>query len=331
MPSHRILISTAVFAVLAFGPVAAVAEAPAPASPRQAIDDAWWTGPLLAAGASTLPKGHVLIEPYFYDFRTTGRFDQDGRRRHVPNDDSFGSQSYLLYGLTDDVTVGLIPHFGYRSLRNGTSSSGLQVGDLTLQGQYRLTKYREGSWVPTMSVVVQESLPIGKHDRLENQPNDGFGSGAYATSVGLNSQVYFWTPNGRILRTRLDLNYTRSAKAGVEGMSVYGTPTGFSGKAAPGQVFTADLAFEYSLTRRWVLALDLGYEHDAATRVAGTVGAAATPFRASYGSSEAFVLAPAVEYNFSSQLGVIMGARIVAAGRNTTSTVAPAIAINYVL
>jgi hypothetical protein len=43
---------------------ALLAAAPAAADvPRQALDDAWWTGPLLAAGANTLPKGHVLIEP----------------------------------------------------------------------------------------------------------------------------------------------------------------------------------------------------------------------------------------------------------------------------
>ena len=47
---------------------------------RQSLDEAWWTGPLLASGASTLPKGHVLIEPYLYDAKPFGRFDADGKR-----------------------------------------------------------------------------------------------------------------------------------------------------------------------------------------------------------------------------------------------------------
>lgn len=326
--------AAALAAVLLWLPPAA-GHASEPPVAHQALDDAWWTGPLLAAGANTLPKGHVLFEPYFFDVRAYGRFDRQGHRRKAANDDSFGSQSYLLYGLTDDVTVGLIPRFGYRSLRDGSSSSGVQLGDLTLQGQYRLTKWRPDHRIPTVALVVGETLPTGRFDRLEERPNDNFGSGAWATTFGVYSQTYLWTPNGRILRARLDLSYTLPGRAHPQGESVYGTPSGFSGYADPARAFTADFGFEYSLTRRWVLALDLAYEHDTAVRVAGRVtppaGGAPTGFRAGYGSSEAFMVAPAVEYNLSAQVGVIAGARIIAAGRNTTATVTPAVAVNVVL
>ena len=39
-------------------------------TPRQSLDDAWWTGPLLAAAAGSLPLGHFLFEPYFFEFRS---------------------------------------------------------------------------------------------------------------------------------------------------------------------------------------------------------------------------------------------------------------------
>jgi hypothetical protein len=194
------------------------------------MDDAWWTGPLLASGASTLPKGRALIEPYLYDAKPYGVIDDKGKRHDAPDADSFGSQTYLLYGVTDTFTAGLIPRFGYRQA-GGRSSSGVQLGDLTLQGQYRLTQYKEGGRTPTISLMLQETLPTGRHDKAGHRPNDGFGSGAYATTLGVNSQTYFWTPNGRILRTRLNLAYTVSGHADVEGKSVYGTPAGFT--AAP--------------------------------------------------------------------------------------------------
>jgi len=297
--------------------------------PRQALSEAWWTGPLLASGAATLPKGRVLIEPYLYDAKPYGVIDAKGRRRGAPGADNWGSQTYLLYGVTDSVTAGLIPRFGYRRTGAG-SSSGVQLGDLTLQGQVRLTQYREGGRMPTLSLLLQETLPVGRHDRLDSRPHDGFGSGAYATTVGLNSQTYFWTPNGRILRTRLNLAYTRSNDAKVRGASVYGTPTGFTGRARPGDSFTVDLAFEYSITRRWVAALDLAYQRDAATRVSGLDGAGQA-FTRRAPVSQALILAPAIEYNVSPVLGVIAGARIIPAGRNTTASVTPVIAINYVL
>uniref|UniRef100_B0SWY7 Transporter n=1 Tax=Caulobacter sp. (strain K31) TaxID=366602 RepID=B0SWY7_CAUSK len=306
------------------GPAAA-ADAP----PRQAMTDAWWTGPLLASGASTLPKGHALIEPYLYDAKPYGRIDDKGKRHPAPDADTFGSLTYLLYGVTDTFTACLIPRFGY-SRAGGRSSSGVQLGDLTVQGQYRLSQYKPGGRTPTLSLMLQETLPTGRHDKLDKRLNDGFGSGAYATTLGLNSQTYFWTPNGRILRTRLNVAYTRSGHADVEGMSVYGTPSGFSGQAKPGDSFNVDLAFEYSLTRQWVAALDLAYQRNASTRVSGVDGAGAAYARSSP-VSQALILAPAVEYNISPALGVIAGARIIPAGRNTTASVTPVIAVNYVL
>jgi hypothetical protein len=296
---------------------------------RQALDEAWWTGPLLASGASTLPRGRALIEPYLYDAKPYGVIDGEGKRHPAPDADTWGSQTYLLYGVTDAFTAGLIPRFGYRRA-GGRSSSGVQLGDLTVQGQYRLTQYKQGGRTPTISVMLQETLPIGRYDKLETRPNDGFGGGTYATTVGLNSQTYFWTPNGRILRTRLNLAYTRSGHAKVDGMSVYGTSAGFSGRARPGDSFNVDLAFEYSITRQWVAALDLAYQRDAATTVSGVDGAGAAYDRRTP-VSQALILAPAVEYNFSPALGVIAGARIIPAGRNTTASMTPVIAVNYVL
>jgi hypothetical protein len=47
-------------------------------------------------------------------------------------------------------------------------------------------------------------------------------------------------------------------------------------------------------------------------------------------SSHAFGLAPAIEYNWKPNLGVLIGTRVIPAGRNTAFTVTPAVAINYV-
>ncbi len=329
--THWTISMCAAACVMTAGAGQALADETQP--PRQSRDDAWWTGPLLAPSASTLPQGHVLIEPYLYDSKPYGHFDGEGNRHGVARENDFGSLTYLNYGLTDTVTVGVIPHFGYRRAHGGGTSSGIGVGDLTVQGQYRLTQFHEGSWLPGLAVSVQESLPIGKYDRLGGRPGDGFGSGAYATTGSIYSQTFFWMPTGRILRTRLDLSYTVSGRADLEDVSVYGTPAGFRGQATPGDSFVADLAFEYSLTRNWVLALDLGYEEDANTRISGRVtppAGAATDFQANSGWSRSYVLAPAIEYNWNGAVGVIFGARIVAGGRNTTATATPVVAVNYV-
>ena len=308
------------------GPLASFAcGAPAENAPgRQTMDEAWWTGPLLAASASTLPQGHFLVEPYLFDVITYGRHDADGHRLSTPHQNDFGSQSYVLYGVTDRISAGVIPRFGYEKTSGGPNSTGLQVGDLTLQAQYRLTQFHEGSWVPTMSFVVGETLPTGKYDRLDQHPGDGFGAGAYTTLLSLYSQEYFWLGNGRILRMRLDLTYGLSSQVGLRGVSVYGTGAGFTGQAQPGDTFTADVSWEYSVTRNWVLALDVVYERDASTTVTGNT------LRASSGTSRSVGFAPAVEYNFNSRIGIIAGARFIPIGRNTGISVTPVAALNMV-
>jgi hypothetical protein len=290
---------------------------------RQTLDDAWWTGPLLAASASTLPQGHFLVEPYLFDVITYGRLDAAGNRVSTPHKNDFGSQSYVLYGVTDRISAGIIPRFGYLKSSQGPGSPGVQAGDLTLQAQYRLTQFQEGSWIPTLSFVVGETVPTGKYDRLDRHPGDGFGAGAYTTTLSLYSQQYFWLSTGRILRMRLDLSYSLSSAVALQGVSVYGTGTGFSGHAHPGDSLTVDVSWEYSLTRNWVLAFDVVYEHDASTTVTGS-------YAASSGDSWSLGVAPGIEYNFNSRIGVIAGTRIIPTGRNTSLSVTPVVAINMV-
>ena len=313
---------------------ASVAEKPAQsdAPTRQARDDAWWTGPVVAAGAGTLPQGRFLVEPYVYDAVSYGHFDGNGTSRSAPHNENFGSQTYLLYGLVDRITVGLIPRFGYSNLKHGKDSSKIGVGDLTLQGQYRLSSFTEGKRIPTVSVVLQETLPTGKYDRLGDNPADGQGGGAYVTTLAIYSQYYFWMPNGRILRTRFNVSRSVSERVSLDDESVYGTPSGFHGDAFPGGSLSWVAACEYSLTRNWVLAFDLLYQHDNATRVNGAITTSGTdvPLQYASGSSRRIGIVPAVEYNWSSRVGVIVGARWIGAARNADATLTPVAAINLI-
>src|SRR4051812_9377102 len=84
----------------AFTTPATAQEALPPEAPRQALDQAWWTGPMLANSAATLPQGHVLVETYAFD-QIVGRTS------------SYGSLTYLLYGVTDTLTLGARPMFGF--------------------------------------------------------------------------------------------------------------------------------------------------------------------------------------------------------------------------
>lgn len=290
----------------------------APAGDRQSLDDAWLTGPMLAPSAGTLPQGHMLVEPYLYDVMS-------------PHADGFGSLTYLNYGLTDRLTVGLIPTFGYNRISDGPDSSHIGVGDVSVQAQWSVTRFDADSGMPAMSINVQQSLPTGKYDRL-GRPSDGFGGGAHTTTLGWYMQSYFWMPNGRILRTRLDLTDSFSRSVNLEDVSVYGTAQGFRGRAKPGDVQTADLAFEYSMTQNWVLALDLLYRHAENTRLSGRSApdAASDDVRVDTGPHTSFALAPAVEYNWNANIGLLLGVRYIPRTKAASATTTPALALNMV-
>jgi hypothetical protein len=152
--------------------------------------------------------------------------------------------------------------------------------------------------------------------------------------VALNTQEYFWLPNGRILRMRFDVSGSFSTTASVEGVSIYGTTEGFCGKAKPGNSIFFDAAWEYSLTRHWVPALDVTYSYSDNTHVAGyTVldlsGARhRRRFMSDSGTSDSIGFVPALEYNFNANVGIIGGFRLIPWSRNTSSTVTPVFAIN---
>lgn len=322
MIGHRVAMfcSRLIYAAIVGAMMVAMASAQQVSSPsssaeRQSLQDAWWTGPLLANSANTLPRGHFLVEPYIYDVIS-------------PHTHSFGSRAYVEYGLVNRFTVGLIPIVGYNKVGNGPSSSGMQLGDVSLLAQYRLTQFREHHWVPTTAIQVQQAFPTGRYDRLGTRPSDGLGLGVYTTTVALNSQTYFWLPNGRILRMRLNVAGSFSSNADVKDVSVYGTSNGFRGQAKPGKSLFLDAAWEYSVTRSWVLALDAIYQHNASTTVIGTQNA--MKVRLDSGSSWSYGFAPALEYNISPNVGVIFGARVVVPGHNASFTVAPVMAINFV-
>lgn len=266
--------------------------------PETVHDEAWFTGSLNSTGATALPEGHFLAEPYLL-----------GESHRAV------SMNLLLYGVTDDLTIGLIPRLSWRDRA--------QIGDLTARLQYRFTAYDEASGMPSLAMVVNQTFPTGRYDDLDRGGTDGAGGGAYLTQFGLLGDEYV-TVAGRPLRLRLNLSYGVSTSVGLANRSVYGTPDGFAGRARPGLVYDATLAFEYSLTTRWALALDFSYDRSDSTRIDGP------NFHAASRIGQSADLVPAVEYNFTAYTGLIVGVQLPTWQRDVPRVVVPIAALNCV-
>ena len=310
------------------------AATPASGAALVQADDAWWTGSLLSASAETMPVGHWLVEPYVIDRTVGSAYDAEGHPHSVPSRAQTSTAAYVMYGLADGISVGALPHVLLHAEDPSGATSGAAAGDVTAMLQLRLTPREAGSWRPVTSLVIGESFPTGRHDRLTGGPGAASGSGVHRTDVSLYAQSLLRTPSDRWLRARLNVTYSWSDSAAVTDVSAYGTPAGFRGRAWPGTAAAADAAFELSLSLRWVLALDVLYQHADSTIVDGAVvppgsgSGAGQPLRLSSGASESWALAPAIECNFNAKVGLIAGLKFTVAGRNAAVEQIPAVALN---
>src|SRR5258708_31994357 len=136
----RAIAALGALSVLALAATIAVAQpTPAGSVVRQSADDAWWTGPMLANSAGTLPRGHFLVEPYVYDV-------------HAAHSNSYGTRSYILYGLADRLTVGGIPIAGFNTASGGSSSSRVGPCDPVVLAQVRLPPVPHGNGISIAAV-----------------------------------------------------------------------------------------------------------------------------------------------------------------------------------
>jgi hypothetical protein len=310
-------VPSALAALLASSLAGPVSAAPTPALEsakverlHKAMQDARWTGPMLASTAETLPKGHFYTEPYFFDVMSGGK--------HYP-----GSSGFYQYGLADALTVGFQPNF---AVGTDKANRGMALGDFKLLSQLRLTHFTPEHRIPTIALVINEILPVGKYDRLAAL-KDGHGSGSFGTEIGINVQHYFLLGNGRLLRGRINVLESLPYGTDVEGRSVYGTAPGFRGHADPGSRTTLIGAVEYSVSREWVVAIDVIREATAETTIEGRYAGGGPLVKQTIPSRSYVGFAPAVEYNWSARSGALLGVWVIPKGHNVPASVTPAIAI----
>jgi hypothetical protein len=197
---------------------------------------------------------------------------------------------------------------------------------LPVELEYRLTDTNYHNGAPSVTLDLGVTAPTGAYDHLESAL-DGVGTGAWLLKQGVVAQSLFDTWNNHPVRLRAWAQiFEPLDNPSVRGTSVYGTSTGFNGSATPGISSQFGVAGGYALDQRWVLALDLVDTYNDSFRLRGTTGSGVA-LRSQGTSGNSLALAPAVEYNWSADAGVICGIEFSAAGRNTPAYIAPQVAV----
>lgn len=279
----------------------------------------WMTGPLLAPAGKTVPAGHVNLEPYaFYTTYTHGFRNIEG----LP---------ILTVGLADFVDVQTAIPLDYSWAPNNQHGGG--IGDYSLAFGIQLLRQKEQSWLPDLRFVVQEVFPTGRFEHLDpiQGGTDQTGSGSYQTFLGLNFQKLTTLPHDHYLRTRLGLLAAFPSDVKVRGINVFGGTAGTIGVVNPGNSYALDLAFEYTLTQHWVPVFEVLYANNDATNFSGNPGFTPAGSLAAIGGrgGNSVSLAPAIEYNFNANLGIIAGLWFSITGPHDSKFTSAVVAINY--
>ena len=301
-----------------------------------AIASPWFTGPILASNGQTVDKGHFNFETYgFYTI-----YPEDFR--------NLQPSPVLTLGLTHllDIQASAPYNFSWAKNQYGTG-----IGDTSLGFGLQVFKQKEHLWYPSLRVVVQELFPTGRYENLNPAQlgTDQTGGGSYQTTVALDFQHLIEFQGSHYLRSRLNLVGSKGTVVKVNGVNAYGGIPTTHGKVNPGQGLSVDMAFEYTLTQHWVPVFEALYVTSSSSTFTGDPGIVTlykpsqpmgttggnpgfTPGGAIGGAGVTqYSLAPALEYNFNQNLGIIGGVWFSISGPASAQYTSYVIALNYYL
>jgi hypothetical protein len=290
----------------------------------------WYTGSLQAPGATNVPPGLGFIQPYVYLTENYASFDSERKSRSLSSSlVSLNPSASLQFGITDNLDIAIGNLQGFVNWQHGQSGGGF--GDINVSLGFPICF--ETIHVPAMRFIIREIFPTGQFNYLNSNGYNlsATGGGSYQTYFGLSlSKTTFWRSQ-HPLRLRLAATYTIPSCVCVHGFNTYGGGYKTNAKVRPGNIFFGDIAFELSLTQRWVLASDFVYTFTNETTYSGYAGVKGDGSPASLGSgySDSISIAPALEYNWSENLGIIGGVWFSVYGRNSLNFVSGVFSVAY--
>ena len=288
----------------------------------------WYTGSLLSPAPAKDRAGQGTIEPYFTYSLPVGYFDATGTSHpQHPRQQQFSNSTLWKYGLTDTLSIQAHTVVSYGWKKGAGHTGGPKFGDLPIDLIWRFVNGNPKRYIPTFNLFAGVVFPTGDYSNLSNA-QDGVGNGTYVFRTALLSQSSYWLPGHHPLRLRTWGWWRRSLNSvDISGISSYSTQAGFHGRARPGMSGQAGFSLEYGVTQRWVLAVDVARDWANGAKVWGVNGNGQRVNRISAASGD-WQVDPAVEYNFTSRIGMIAGASVYYAGHNTGVRIAPQFAVN---
>jgi hypothetical protein len=287
----------------------------------------WLTGPLLTTSAYTMPPGHTDLEPYVLWTHTEGSFDPRGHVHKTNASTDSLSMLFLAYiGLTENIDISLYPLVSYKE---GAGRDKLGMGDIGIETSYQLIREDPRFHGVTCRVGLSQVFPCGKFENLYPVlfGGDAFGLGGWSTRLYIAATKIFHLRKENFLAPIVSVATIFYSPIDVTGCNAFGGDATTKGVVNRGMSVIVDVAFELTLSLHWALALDIENTYITGSTFSGeTIEPVGNP-KSSYLVS----LAPAIEYNFSKNYGLIGGVWFTPYGSNADDFISFVLAFNMYL
>lgn len=304
---------------------------PAGISPKQEEEiGPWFTGPLLTSSARVVPAGYFNFEPYLFAENFYGVYDENWHPDSVSRTQLVNPLVSFIVGVTPDMDIAVAPQFFYQ---RSEGKSATRFGDFSVAIDYQLLWDDAHKWWPAIKLIARELFPTGKYQHFDPDKNwtDDAGAGAFETDLSIVFGRLFHLKGNHYLSTRLSFTYAIPSNVHVEGFNNYGGGFGTNGTVKIANNASALLGMELNVSQNWVLALDIATAWGGKISFSGKRGVNkdGTPATVGGGSFSQISLAPALEYNFSENVGIILGCWFSVAGRNSSEFASGVLAVNW--
>ena len=290
----------------------------------------WFTGPLLAPDGHTVARGHTKYQPYLFVTSNEGTFNRKWIHKVGPRSTRITPTMTLTQGIYHFVDLQFIVPVEINTNRGKTST---RLGDMGAILGVQVFEDRRNRAMPDVRLTLGMGFPTGQYRKLNPHKNntDSSGNGTWDTSASLNVQKLWQVQDINFFRLRASLTYAFGTKIRVLGFNSYGGGYGCDGTIKPGGVGIGIVAFEYQFKQNWVFACDFMGSYKNEDAFFGNSGIKEDGLGSRVGIGKAYQLsmAPALEYNFSENVGIIAGIWYTMAGRNSQDFVSGVISVKY--
>lgn len=279
----------------------------------------WLVGPFLAPTPINMDPKHPALESSLTIFNTYGQYSAHWKPERQDVILAINPLIDFQFGITNDLGVELLISSISNFQKENTAT---YFQDLQILFGYQILNDIRGSWVPDCRFVIQETFPTGNYQKLNPKKNriDSTGQGAFQTGPQFVFRKRFHLPKS-FFSLQWSVQYLFPTTVHVKDFNTYGGGYGTRGTVRPGQTFTAFLSGEYSFNQNWVFAFDTEFVCQKSSYFSGTHGVSALGEPAFVGLpfSTQLSFAPEIEYNFSSNSGIVSGIWGTLAGKNSAA------------